>query len=76
MLIPNQGESWPCQTADQQQCTFPFRDGSVYVYCSNRICNLGDGKCCAIDATSYGNFKSYGVCKEDCPGGNCRLAIF
>ena len=73
---------WECMTLDFQQCTFPF----IHNYTKHYGClrNSIGQPWCATDAndtnlkTIKQNYKSFGLCQIDCPGGNvfCRYFQF
>ena len=65
---------WGCMTLDLQRCKFPF----IHNYKKHYGClrNSNGQPWCATDAddtklkTIKQNYKSFGLCQVDCPGGN------
>ena len=61
-----------CQTIDNLDCIFPFEyEGHIYWTCTDTTrSDLTVGiQWCATDANDVGKFKSFGMCKSNCPKG-------
>ena len=76
-MIYSVSDTSTCQTTDYKMCKFPFEfKGSQYYDCQygstedgseSRWCPLNDEK------DKKGNFKSTGLCSENCPGSKANF---